>query len=336
MPATIVELTLFSAKAIILVIFILLLLAGILGLFSRGKEKTSGKISIKNLNKKYTKIKEILLQEILSKKAFKKFIKEQRTAAKEQLPAIEKLPKKNIFVLNFDGDIKASAVAALREEITAILSVATLQDEVVVRLESSGGMVHSYGLAAAQLSRIRHQQIPLTVIVDKVAASGGYLMACVANKILAAPFAIIGSIGVIVQLPNFNRLLKEQHIDFEQITAGNYKRTLTLLGENTKEGREKLRQEIEEIHNLFKDLIQQHRQELDIQKVATGEIWLGTQALKLKLVDEITTSDDYIMSQHRHANLYEIKYHIKKSLGEKVFSNIQALRKDPITSSIFI
>jgi serine protease SohB len=161
----------------------------------------------------------------------------------------------------------------------------------------------------------------LTVIVDKVAASGGYLMACVANKILAAPFAVIGSIGVIAQLPNFHRLLKEKNIDFEQVTAGNYKRTLSLFGENTKEGREKLHQEIEEIHQLFKNLIREHRPALDIEKVSTGEIWPGTEALKLNLVDGITTSDDYFTSLYTHANLFEVSYQLKKSLGEKIFSN---------------
>lgn len=316
-----IQLVLFSTKAVIIVVLILLLLAGILSLLGRGKEKLSGKITIKNLNKKYKKIKEILLQEILPKKAFKKYLKECNTSEKEQAIAIEKCPKKNIFIIHFHGDIKASAVAALREEVTAILEVAKLTDEVVVCLESAGGMVHAYGLAAAQLSRIRRKQIPLTVIVDKVAASGGYLMACVANKILAAPFAIIGSIGVIAQLPNFNRLLKEKNIDFEQVTAGNYKRTLTVFGENTKEGREKLRQEIEEIHQLFKNLIHEHRQQLDIQKVSTGEIWLGTQALELQLVDALTTSDDYLLSLYNHANLFEVSYHVKRSFSEKIFSS---------------
>lgn len=312
-----IQLSLFSAKVIIIVIFALLLLAGIIALLSRGKGNQKGSITIKNLNHRYTEVKETLLQEILPKKSFKQFIKEKKAAGKAEKPS------KNIFIITFDGDIKATAVAALREEVTAILGVATPNDEVVVRLESAGGMVHAYGLAAAQLSRIRQRKIPLTVTVDKVAASGGYLMACIANRILAAPFAIIGSIGVIVQLPNFHRLLKDKHIDFEQLTAGNYKRTLTVFGENTPEGREKLHQEIEEIHGLFKHLIQEHRQQIDINQVATGEHWLGTQAFDLKLVDEIRTSDDYLLAMSQDANLYEITFQIKKSLGEKLFSSIQ-------------
>lgn len=329
------QLFLFSAKAIILVVLILILLAGILALISRGKEKISGKILIKNVNKKYTETTETLLEEILPKKQFKHFIKEQKEAEKLKKQKLEIDPPKNVYILNFHGDIKASAVAGLREEVTAILGIAKPRDEVVVCVESAGGMVHTYGLAAAQLQRFRQQQIPLTVIVDKVAASGGYLMASVANKILAAPFAIIGSIGVIVQIPNFNRLLKDKHIEFEQLTAGNFKRTLTLFGHNTDEGREKMQQEIEEIHQLFKNVIHKHREQVDIEKVSTGEHWLGTQALEMKLVDEITTSDDYLLTQSKSANLYEITYQHKKTLANKLVSGVNMLKhhlidKDPI------
>lgn len=320
MSDSFIQLLFFSAKAIIIVALILVLIAGILGLIGRGKENLNGKILIKNLNKKYKKIKEVLLEEILSKKAFKKYLKDNKAITKEQETASEKSSQKNVFVLHFNGDVKASAVAALREEVTAILEVAKSSDEVVVCIESPGGMVHAYGLAAAQLARIRDKHIPLTAIVDKVAASGGYMMASVANKILAAPFAIIGSIGVVVQLPNFHRLLKDKHIDFEQITAGQYKRTLSLFGENTKEGKEKTHQEIEKIHQLFKNLIQEHRPTLDIEKVSTGEIWLGTEALSLQLIDGITTSDDYLSSLYHHANLFEIRYRMKKPFSEKIFA----------------
>lgn len=321
MPDLLNELMIFAAKATLIVFLILVLLAGIIALMSRGKQKSDGKIRIKNLNKKYHKIQQHLFQEMLPKKAFKSYLKKMSNTEKEKAKQTESAPQKNIFIIHFQGDMKASAVASLREEITAILEVAKPQDEVVACVESPGGMVHAYGLAAAQLSRVREKNIPLTVIVDKVAASGGYLMACVANKILAAPFAVIGSIGVIAQLPNFNRLLKEKNIDFEQITAGNYKRTLTVFGENTEEGREKLREEIKKIHQLFKKLIQDHRPQLDIEKVSTGEIWMGSEALELKLVDGITTSDDYLLELHKNANLYEISYQIKKSLGEKLFSS---------------
>jgi serine protease SohB len=323
------QLLLFSAKAVILVVLILVLLVGILAIFSRGKGKTRGRISIKNLNEKYQETKMVLLETILSKDALKKFNKEQKKADKAKQKA-EEAPQRNIFILNFNGDIKASAVSALREEVTAILGIATTKDEVVVKLESAGGMVHAYGLAASQLERFRQKQIPLTIIVDKVAASGGYMMACIGDKILAAPFAIIGSIGVVMQMPNFHRLLKEKHVDFELLTAGQFKRTLTLFGHNTEEGREKMLQEIEEVHQLFKNLIKQHREKLDIEKVATGEHWLGSQALELKLVDELRTSDDYLFEQSKNANLYEVTYQLKKSFVNKIASSASMLGRRSI------
>lgn len=325
---SLIQLLVFSAKFFIATVFIFILLIGILSIMGRGKSRMRGRITIKNLNKKYRETNDILSAEILSKSELKKFHKAQRKAdkLKEKNEKSEKdQPKKNIFILNFEGDIKASAVSALREEVTAILGIATPKDEVVIKIESGGGMVHAYGLAASQLMRIRQQHIPLTVIVDKIAASGGYLMACIGNKILAAPFAIIGSIGVIVQLPNFHRLLKDKHIDFEQITAGQFKRTLTVFGENTAKGREKMHEEVEDIHRLFKNLIKENRPDIDVQKVATGEHWLGSQALELNLVDELRTSDDYLLKQSRDAELYEICYHIKKSFAEKISSQARAL-----------
>jgi serine protease SohB len=324
----ILTLLLFTLKAIISVALILILLVGIIAIASKGKTKLRGKISIKNLNKNYTQIKETLLAEVLSKTEFKKFSKSQKALEKQQDKKTS--GEKNVYVLNFCGDIKASAVTALREEITAVLGIAQPTDEIVVRLESPGGMVHAYGLAAAQLARVREHKIPLTITVDKVAASGGYLMASVANKILAAPFAIIGSIGVIVQMPNFHRLLQDKHIGFEQLTAGEYKRTLTLFGQNTAEDREKMKEEIEVIHALFKQSILQYRPNLDIQKVATGEHWLALQAFTLKLVDEIQTSDDYLANLAEKANLYEVIYEIKKPLASKFMAaaNLFLQRED--------
>lgn len=330
------QLLLFSAKAIILVVLILVLLVGIIAIVSKGKDKMRGRITIKNLSEKYDEIKSGLLQEILSKDLFKRFQKERKMAEKSKKKSTGKETGKNVFVINFCGDIKASAVEALREEVTAVLAIAKPADEVVVCLESPGGMVHAYGLAAAQLARIREKNIPLTIAVDKVAASGGYLMASVANKILAAPYAIIGSIGVIVQLPNFHRLLENKQIDFEQITAGDYKRTLTVFGKNTEEGREKLKEEIEEIHDLFKQSILQYRPFLNIDQVATGEHWLAMQAIEFKLVDEIKTSDDYLVEKGNDATVYEITYEMKKSLGSKLSAAANMFLKKEDYSSILL
>ncbi|EGZ7035818.1 protease SohB, partial [Cronobacter sakazakii] len=187
----------------------------------------------------------------------------------------------------------------------------------LVRLESPGGVVHGYGLAASQLQRLRERQIPLTIAVDKVAASGGYMMACVANNIVAAPFAIIGSIGVVAQIPNFNRLLKRNDIDIELHTAGQYKRTLTLLGENTEEGREKFREDLNETHHLFKEFVHSMRPSLDIDAVATGEHWYGVQAKEKGLVDEISTSDDLIIARMAEREVVSLRYMQRKRLMDR-------------------
>lgn len=316
------QLGLFTAKAIILTALILIIFIAFFALLAKGKEKLKGKLIVKNLNKKYIENAEAILAETLSKKELKKYLKEQKAIEKSHHHNPH--TPKNVYVINFHGDIKASAVTNLSEEINAILNVATSEDEVIVKVESAGGVVNGYGLAAAQLARIRAHNIPLTITVDKIAASGGYMMACVANKILAAPFAIIGSIGVVVQLPNFHRWLRDKHIDFELQTAGEFKRTITLFGENTEEGRHKLQQEIEDVHQLFKNLIHEYRQQVDINQVATGEHWLGQQALSLKLVDELQTSDDYLLEKSKEANVYEVCYEVKKPFLSRFSSAAQA------------
>ncbi|MDH3859900.1 MAG: protease SohB, partial [Gammaproteobacteria bacterium] len=256
-------------------------------------------------------------QEIkLEHKARKKALKQGAKGATTGETGANAKPR--VFVLDFVGDLRALAVARLRREITAVLSMAQASDEVVVRLESRGGMVHAYGLASSQLDRIKEHGVSLTVCVDKVAASGGYMMACVANKILAAPFAILGSIGVLAQIPNFNRLLKKHDIDFEMITAGEFKRTLTILGENTDKGREKFTEEIEDIHLLFKQFVTHHRPGLDIERVATGESWFGQRALDRALVDELITSDEYIAKACEDSDVFEVKYVEKKPLPERL------------------
>lgn len=319
------QLALFASEAFIIALVIILILIAFFALLSKGKSKSKNRLVVKNLNKKYAENVNIIYSETLSKKQHKQHVKDNKRKEKEKAKAPESLKK--VYVLNFNGDMKASAVANLREEITAVLSVATPFDEVVLRLESPGGVVHGYGLAAAQLMRIRAKSIPLTVAIDKIAASGGYMMACIANKILSAPFAIVGSIGVVVQLPNFHRLLKDKHVEFEQLTAGEYKRTLTVFGENTEAGREKLQEEIDDMHQLFKNLIQQNRPQIDIQQVATGEHWLALQALPMKLVDEIKTSDEYLFERSNDAELFEVSYEMKKTFMSRFSAAASAARE---------
>jgi serine protease SohB len=240
----------------------------------------------------------------------------------QQLAKEARARKKNnqkVYVLDFKGDTAASAVDNIREEITLILATAKAgRDRVVVRLESPGGMVHGYGLAAAQLVRLRDAGFHLTICVDKVAASGGYMMACIASEIISAPFAVVGSIGVVAQVPNFNRLLKEHHVDFELYTAGQFKRTVTMFGENTPEGKAKFEEELQQTHELFKHFVEKYRPQLNIEKVATGEHWYGRDALDLNLVDKLQTSDEYLLGLLPQHDVYVIQTRRKPTLGEKI------------------
>lgn len=260
----------------------------------------------------------MLKYEILDEDTFKKERKAKKKQEKQDRKKNTQEQRKRLFVLDFDGDMSASEVEFLRHEISAVLTVAKPEDEILLRLESPGGMVHSYGLASSQLQRIRSHGIPLTIAIDRVAASGGYMMACIGNRILAAPFAVIGSIGVVAQLPNFNRLLKKHDVDIELHTAGAHKRTLTMVGENTEEGRQKFKEELEETHVLFKEFVSENRPELDIDHIATGEVWYGKRALDQKLIDEIRTSDDYLLSKRADTDIFSVKYRQKRSLPERL------------------
>ena len=305
----------FLAKTLTLVVAIVVVLVAIAATRGRGR-RGSGQLQVQKLNDFYKDLRERLEHSVLSKDQLKVTRKAQAKAAKQEKKAPPSKPR--VFVLDFDGDIKASATDNLRHEVTALLSMAKVEDEVVLRLESGGGMVHSYGLASSQLVRIRDAGIPLTVCVDKVAASGGYMMACIGQKILSAPFAILGSIGVVAQLPNVHRLLKKHEIDFEVLTAGEYKRTLTVFGENTEKGREKFQEDLETTHELFKGFVARYRPQLDIDAIATGEVWLGLAAQERLLVDELKTSDQYLAERAVEAELFHLHFVHKKSLQERV------------------
>ncbi|RMR08600.1 putative periplasmic protease [Pseudomonas savastanoi pv. glycinea] len=306
----------FLAKTVTLVVAIVIVLVAIASMRGKGRRRSAGQLQVTKLNDFYKALRERLEQSLLDKDRLKALRKEQAKSLKKDKKQAE--PKSCVYVLDFDGDIKASATESLRHEITALLTLATDKDEVVLRLESGGGMVHSYGLASSQLARIRQAGIPLTICIDKVAASGGYMMACIGDKIISAPFAILGSIGVVAQLPNVNRLLKKHDIDFEVLTAGEYKRTLTVFGENTEKGREKFQQDLDITHDLFKNFVANYRPQLAIDEVATGEVWLGVAALDKQLVDELKTSDEYIGERAKTAEVFHLHYVQRKSLQERM------------------
>ncbi|NMP28717.1 protease SohB [Rahnella sp. SAP-1] len=314
---------LFLAKVVTLVVAIGALVVLFVGLRQR-KSAGKGELRLTDLGEEYREMQREMrnarlnpAEQKLSIKAFKKQEKAEGKAKKLQAKNGATKNKSCLYVLDFKGSMDAHEVTSLREEISAVLAVATPQDEVLLRLESPGGVVHGYGLAASQLARLRQGGIRLTVAVDKVAASGGYMMACVADRIVAAPFAIIGSIGVVAQIPNFSRLLKKNDIDVELHTAGQFKRTLTLFGENTEEGREKFREDLNETHQLFKQFVGEHRPSLDIDAVATGEHWFGTQAREKGLIDAIGTSDDLLIAEMQNHEVIAVHYSRRKRMMDR-------------------
>lgn len=323
------EYGLFLAKIITFVVAAVVVISVVVSAAQkdRGDQDGEGELKIRKLNEKYRKLREAIEARLMSdpqRKVFEKARKkkeklEKKASKKKKEESDEDSSRGRVFVLDFDGDIKASDTDPLRRAITAVLSVADPErDEVVIRLESGGGLVHSYGLAAAQLDRIRSKGVRLTACVDKVAASGGYMMACVADRIVASPFAILGSIGVVAQLPNFHRFLKKNDVDFEVLTAGEHKRTLTIFGENTDKGRQKFLEDLEDTHGLFKEYVSERRPDLDIAAVANGDIWFGKRALEVKLIDEIKTSDEYLIEACDRADVVSVSYQRKRSLPEKL------------------
>ena len=312
----------FLAQAVTVVIAILIVVSMVATAKMRSQGGERGHLAVTKINDRVRNLRFVMEDALLTaqeaKRRHKSEQKSQKAADKQAAADAKKAAKVavddnaatkepgKVFVVRFEGDVAASDVDNFRLEISAILTMATSSDEVVVCIESPGGMVHSYGLAASQMMRVRNQNIPLTAVVDKVAASGGYLMAAVANKIVAAPFAVIGSIGVVAQVPNVHRLLKKNDVDVEVLTAGKYKRTLTLLGENTDEGREKFQQELEDVHKLFQEFVVDNRPDLDIAAVATGEAWYGSRALALNLVDSLATSDEYLMQACAEKDVFQV------------------------------
>ena len=316
-----IEYLIFLLKVFTIALAITLPLLIIIG-STKGKSQPKGTLSIVNLSEKFEEMGNAVKGSLMNAKELKKFNKDLSKDKKKK----DKAEKEDtVFVLNFNGDIQASEVEKLKQEINAILLSDSDCKEVVLRVESGGGSAYAYGLCAAELKRLVDNDINLTVCIDKVAASGGYLMSCVASKIIAAPWAIVGSIGVIAQLPNFHRLLQKNSIDFEMHTAGAFKRTLTTLGENTEEGREKFKSDLEDLHIIFKNFVKEQRPQVDTDIVATGEVWQGEEAVKVGLVDSLETSDNYLVNLSKEAKLFEIQFVEKKNLSERLAFSMQLI-----------
>ncbi len=314
-----IEYGLFLAETITIVVAIVIVVGVVAANTARGRRPDEGHLEVRCLNDQLDQQRDTLQSAMLDKKAFRRQHKARERERKKSRGS-----RSRVYVLNFEGDLQASATDRLRHEVTSLLSVADVDDEVVLRLESAGGVVHGYGLAASQLHRIKEHNVKLTVAVDRMAASGGYLVACLADRLISSPFAVLGSIGVMAQIPNVHRLLKKHDVDVEVLTAGEFKRTLTVLGENTEKGREKFIEELEDVHRLFKEHVARHRPTVDIEAVATGEAWYGPRALERNLSDELMTSDEYLAKRCEEADVYEVRWAIRRTPLERLTRRLSA------------
>lgn len=319
---TLLDIAGFAGKALLLTLALgtlIILIANLIAKFRPPREQ----LEVENLGERFEAFADAIQEASSDPKALKAARKIRDKAAKNDRG--QKFSRPRLFVLDFDGDIRATGVAQLRDEVTAVLAALKSGDEVLIRLESTGGTFDGYGLAAAQLMRLKSHGVNLTIAVDRVAASGGYMMACTANRIIAAPFAIVGSIGVIAQVPNLHRVLKRHDIDYEEITAGEFKRTVSMFAEITAKGRQKFVEQIEDAHRLFKDFVHSHRPQLDPAKVATGEYWYGHRALELNLVDELMSSDEFLFSNREKFQIFGVRIELRKKLSERISIGLSAI-----------
>lgn len=315
------EYGLFLAKVITIVIALLIVIGAVAAMRTRSRPRE--RLELRRLNRRYREMLKRIESELAPRRSPWRIKARRRAARQDERKHAADRPR--LFILDFHGDLRASATESLREEVSAVLTAARPEDKVLLRLESAGGLVHNYGLAASQLIRLRERRIHLTVSIDRVAASGGYLMACVADHLIAAPFAIVGSVGVVAQVPNFHRVLKRHEVDFELHTAGEFKRTLTLFGENTDAARAKFREELEEVHQLFKNYIARYRPTIDVDRIATGEYWLGERARELGLVDEIGTSDDFVLARLETTELISLRLRRREPMARRLSLGLESL-----------
>lgn len=328
MLEVVLEYVLFLAQAVTVVIAVGAIAVIIATAARKGGHGGDG-IEVQKLNDRFDDLIRPLRQAALPEKVWKAREKAAKKARKAARKEGDDTPRARIYVLDFKGDLRASAAANFRHEVSAVLGLAEKGETVMVRLENAGGLVHEHGHAASQLARLKAHGLELVVAVDKVAASGGYMMACIGSRILAAPFAVLGSIGVLAQIPNVNRLLEDHGVDVEMFKGGEFKRTVTMLGKNTDADRERFQQEIDETHTLFKQFVAEHRPALDLDRVATGEHWFGKDALALGLCDAIGTSDEWLMARREDHDLLHVRYRQKEPLGKRL---AQAVEDAPATA----
>lgn len=242
----------------------------------------------------------------------------------------------NVFVIDYVGSMMASEVVYLTAKIDAIILKSNKDDEVVINITSPGGAVSGYGLVASQIKRLKTAGLKITATVDTVAASGGYMAAVVSDEIIAAPFAMVGSIGVVANVMIYEELLKNIGIQTNVYTSGDSKRTVVPSRVPNAEEEAKLEAQLEEIHSRFKDHVLSFRPDIDEDKVFTGQAFLAADAINFGLVDKIGTSDELLLNLYKDGHrLIEVQFIIEENIGGSVTKQVSAGLVDAIKSEIF-
>ena len=242
-------------------------------------------------------------------------MKVMKTKPADTLQNYYRPDKSNLYYLEFEGDIQASEAAKLKQEILVCLQVAKPTDVFLILVESSGGSVSNYGDLYSVMEMIKKRGHTLWVAIDRVAASGGYLISLPADKIFATPFALIGSIGVLSEVPNFGGLLDKYGVKMEEYTAGERKMNISMFRENGEEQKEHHRKKLGKIHELFKAQLVKYRGGLiekkgvDIGELMEGDFWMGENAFELGLVDELKSSVEILLDEKDHFNILKVNYH---------------------------
>ena len=162
------------------------------------------------------------------------------------------------------------------------------------------------------------------------------MMAVVADRIVASRLAVIGSIGVVGQVPNVHRLLKRFDIDVLEMTAGTNKRPVSLIGPLTDQGIETFKKQLSDTHRLFRDHVHRFRPQLDIEAVSNGDIWHGVDALTHGLIDEIATSDEMIDRARHEGDLdvFSIRWRQAKNLRERLEESVSLITEKALMRAL--
>ena len=191
---------------------------------------------------------------------------------------------------------------------------------VILRINSPGGGVLESAEVYDKILKVKATGKPVYVSMGSMAASGGYYISAPADKIFASNETLTGSLGVIMQGYNYEKLAQKYGVEFETIKSGPYKDIMSPTREMTAEERKILQSMVDNMYNEFVRIIAEGRgmSQKEVRKLADGRVYDGRQAKQVKLVDEIGRLDDVIASMKKDLDIKDaqvIRYTDETSLN---------------------